>query len=257
MHRRTLPIALSGLLALSAVGLSSPSAYAAESDISFSNIVVNGGKPIVVGTSKMVSVPVTYTIRHSVKLDWHYVFLYRGVLNGSEKTLGSGGQGPYCTANSSGTVENCEMTVDIVPKDDLVNADATTWKTGGTGIKPNGSYDTDKNSVTASVKRYAKLTVNASPEPVTKGQKITVTGQITRADWNTHKYAGYSGRTVSLQFREKGASSYTTVKKVTSGSTGGLKTTVTAGKDGYWRWVYYGNSTTGSAKSAADFVDVR
>lgn len=257
MPSRTLPIALSGLLALSAVGLSSPSAYAAESDISFSNIVVNDGDPIVVGTSKTVSVPVSYTIKHSVKLDWHWVFLYRGALNGSEKSLGSGGEGPYCTSNSAGTREYCEMTVDIVPKDDLVNADATKWKTGGTAIKPNGSYDTDTNSVTARVKRYAKLTVNASPEPVAQGKKITVTGKITRADWSTRKYAGYSGRTVSLQFREKGASSFTTVKKVTSSRSGGLKTTVTASKDGDWRWVYYGNSTTGSAKSATDFVDVQ
>ncbi|MPY56803.1 hypothetical protein FNH08_06370 [Streptomyces spongiae] len=62
---------------------------------------------------------------------------------------------------------------------------------------------------------------------------------------------------MSLQFREKGASSFTTVKKITSSSTGGLKTTVTASKDGDWRWAYYGNSTTGSAKSATDFVDVQ
>lgn len=205
----------------------------------------------------MVSVPVTYSIKHSVKLDTHLVFLYRGKLNGSEKSLGSGGQGLYCTSNSADTRESCEMTVDIVPKDDLVNADATTWKTGGTAIKPNGGYDTDTNSVTARVKRYAKLSVNASPEPVTVGKKITITGKVTRANWDTRKYTGYSGRTVTLQFQEKGASSFTTVKKVTSSGTGGLNTTVTASKDGDWRWVYYGNSTTGSAKSAGDFVDVR
>ncbi|WP_435835040.1 hypothetical protein [Streptomyces antibioticus] len=34
-----------------------------------------------------------------------------------------------------------------------------------------------------------------------------------------------------------------TIKKATTSSTGGLKTTVTASADGYYRWVYNGNAT--------------
>jgi hypothetical protein len=80
---------------------------------------------------------------------------------------------------------------------------------------------------------------------------------VTRANWSTKKYDAYSGRTVSLQFRAKGAETFQTVKKATTSSTGGLKATVTASVDGYYRWVYYGNSTTGVATSAADYIDVR
>lgn len=109
----------------------------------------------------------------------------------------------------------------------------------------------------AALKRAAKATVNASPEPVTKGKAIAVTGKLTRANWSTKKYDAYSGRTVSLQFRAKGADAFKTVKKATTSSTGGLRTTVTASVDGSYRWVYYGNSTTGVATSAADYVDVR
>ncbi len=49
-----------------------------------------------------------------------------------------------------------------------------------------------------------------------------MTGKVTRANWDTHTYQGYAGRTVSLQFRAAGAKAYTTVRKVTSGRTGAL-----------------------------------
>ncbi|WP_317448082.1 hypothetical protein [Streptomyces collinus] len=58
-------------------------------------------------------------------------------------------------------------------------------------------------------------------------------------------------------FRAKGAAAFKTVKKNTTSSTGGLKATVAASLDGYYHWVYYGNSTTGVATSTADYVDVR
>lgn len=55
----------------------------------------------------------------------------------------------------------------------------------------------------------------------------------------------------------QGCRDFRTVKKATTSSTGGLKVTVTASADGYYRWVYYGDSTTGVAAGAADCVDVR
>ncbi|WP_420719149.1 hypothetical protein [Streptomyces sp. WM6386] len=111
--------------------------------------------------------------------------------------------------------------------------------------------------LTVRLKRAAKVTVNASPEPVTKGKAITVTGKISRANWATKKYSGYGGRSVTLQFRATGTDSFVTVKKVTSSGTGALKATVTATTDGTWRWSYGGNDTTGAAKSGGDHVDVR
>ncbi|MFE9812317.1 hypothetical protein [Streptomyces sp. NPDC005548] len=38
-------------------------------DLSFSGVKVNGGKPIVVGTTNRVSVPVTYTVKHAASVD--------------------------------------------------------------------------------------------------------------------------------------------------------------------------------------------
>ncbi|GGY74713.1 hypothetical protein [Streptomyces nitrosporeus] len=112
-------------------------------------------------------------------------------------------------------------------------------------------------SGTAQVKRWAKATVNAGPEPVKKGGTLTVTGGLKRADWVKHSYTGVAAASVKLQFRKKGTSSYTTVKTVKSSSTGALKTTVKASADGYWRWNFGGWSTTGTAVTAGDHVDVR
>lgn len=55
---------------------------------------------------------------------------------------------------------------------------------------------------TVRLKRAAKVTAaSATPEPVIKGKKITVTGKPTRTNWSTKKYGAYGDRTVSLQFR--------------------------------------------------------
>ncbi|WP_328674868.1 hypothetical protein [Streptomyces sp. NBC_00328] len=53
------------------------------------------------------------------------------------------------------------------------------------------------------------------------------------------------------------STAYTTLKTVTSGGKGTLKTTTTAKADGYYRFLFTGTSTTGPATATGDFVDVR
>lgn len=249
-----------GVLGFAVLGVFALPAGAAEADISFSKVVFNGGDPIVAGTTNLVEVPLTYTVKSSVTLtDWK-VSAYRGTFGVDEIAFGDWWTDADCTKTVSGgvTTRKCVGTAWFYPKTlGLVNSAATAWKTVGTGIKKNGTYDDDKLSATVSLKRYAKLTVNAAPEPVVAGKTVTVTGKITRANWSKHRYDAYAGRSVTLQFKAAGASSYTTVKTVTSSSTGALKATATASVDGSWRWSYGGDSTTGSQKSAGDYVDVR
>lgn len=107
------------------------------------------------------------------------------------------------------------------------------------------------------VKRAARLTANATPEPVKKGATLTVKGALTRADWATGKYAGYKGQPAALQFKAKGATAYKTVKTVTSGTAGALSTTVKASADGTYRYLFAGTSTTGTATATGDYVDVK
>ncbi|WP_328399204.1 hypothetical protein OHS70_20290 [Streptomyces sp. NBC_00390] len=248
-----------------------------ELDLSFSQVKVNNGKPIVVGVSNQVTVPVTYTVTHGADVDIFApdflmdVEIYRGGTDYWSQTHGLlGDEWPVCTAVSS-TVATCKGTIDIYPEFDLTLADATTWKTYGYAVAYNGQDPEDENidlsqvgvveqdplGVTTKLQRYSKLTVNASPEPVVKGKTITVTGKLTRANWETHKYAGYTKQPVKLQFRKAGTSTYTTVKTVYTDGYGNLKTTRTASTDGYWRWSFAGTSTTPAVNATGDYVDVK
>ncbi|MFD8572899.1 hypothetical protein [Streptomyces sp. NPDC057694] len=258
---------LSGAIGLGLVGTTALTAEAAtyEGGVSFSKVVFNDGNPIVVGTTNAVTVPLTFTVKSTSTLDAWEVFAYRGTLGKSDYTLAGSETEWSCSKSTSGgvTTRACKWSIDIDPRHmpsgnggSLVNSDATAWKTAGTGIKPNGSWDTDGLSGTVALQRYSRLTANASPEPAVKGKKITVTGVVSRADWSAHKYVNYGGRKVYLQFKPAGSDTYTSVKAVTASSTGKLSTTVTADKSGTWRWKYYGNSTTGVSTSPGDSVTV-
>ncbi|MDX3645721.1 hypothetical protein [Streptomyces sp. MB09-02B] len=271
--RRSVAVAtLVGALGLSV--LNAPAANAADTGITVSDIVINKGKPIVVGTSKEVAPPISFNIalpagQSTAKPSGYtaHPFIYRGKLKTAVDT-GDGyiGPGIYTCFEVDAKHARCEGEFHIDPhpsrKQVNTNAAATTWKVAVALRlwKSNGGLKTEEyetRSKTVQLKRVARATVGATPETVTEGKKITVMGKLTRANWSTKKYGGYSGRTVSLQYRASDATSFKTVKKVTTSSTGGLKTTVNASADGFYRWVYYGNTTTGTATSPAAYVDVR
>lgn len=259
---------LMGAVALAA--FASPSAEAADTGITVTKIVINNGKPIVLGLSGdwrppisfRITLPSGYSTAHSDAYDAH-PFLYHGTTAAKGADNGGLYVGGYTCFEDGSRAADCEGDLNIQPRYDLdSNNDATTWKIGVAArlFKSNGNlkaeeYWTGPGSV--QVKRKAQATVNASPEPVTKGRTLTVTGSLTRADWVKHKYTGYGSQSVKLQFRKKGSSAYTTVKTVKAGSTGALKTTVKASVDGYWRWSFGGTSTTGPVNAADDYVDVR
>ncbi|MFJ5534283.1 hypothetical protein [Streptomyces sp. NPDC093261] len=262
MRIRATVAAVSGALALSAFVV--PAAHAAGTTgpaVTFSNVKVNKGKNIVVGTSAKVSVPVTYTVTHPASLNPSSFasgpVIYRGDTITSPTALQGGDEPGTCKAASS-TVLNCTATLDIYPAEhDLFNSQAGTWKIGGLAVdqKDHATWQGDLGYT--KVQRLSKLTADASPEPVKKGATLTVKGRLSRANWETNKYAGFSGQSVKLQFRKKGSTTYTTLKTIKSDSTGSLKTTVKASVDGYYRYSFAGTSTTPAVSATGDFVDVR
>ncbi|MFF6997486.1 hypothetical protein ACFY93_21350 [Streptomyces sp. NPDC008313] len=244
-------------------------------DATFSNVAVNKGKAIVAGISKKVSVPVSFTITHAADVDvaagdfYAGVDLYRGGSYENAEYILSSEDPATCTV-SSATVARCTETIVINPAQDLINGDAGAWKADAYAVAFNGqdptspSLDLSKVGVAEkdgyaapSLQRYSKLTVNASPEPVKKNRTITVTGTLSRANWDTGTYAGYTVQSVKLQFKKKGADSYSTLKTITSGSRGALRTTVKASADGTFRYSFAGTSTTPAVSSSGDAVDVR
>ncbi|MEU6349071.1 hypothetical protein ABZ896_07065 [Streptomyces sp. NPDC047072] len=240
-------------------GVAAVPAGAAEGGVSFSRVTVNGGKPIVIGVKAEVEVRASFRMTTTLRYDYGpTVFPYRGTL-GNPDTVQSGILTSDCeVVDRAKGICDFEEWLYIDPTYvDFGNEDAGTWKSAGRVFLPGDAQDIDNLNLPLQLKRATRVTANASPEPVAAGKTITVTGRVTRANWNTHTYQGYAGRTVSLQFKAAGASSYTTVKKVTSSSTGALKTTVKATGSGTWRWTYYGNSTSGAKSSTGDYVAVR
>ncbi|MFE7169457.1 calcium-binding protein [Streptomyces sp. NPDC057616] len=226
---------------------------AANSEPVVSGAVVNSGHDVIVGITHNVSFPVTVSGSDDSGLAFADVDL-KGPHGGFYTTDAFCQTATACTMTFTVNAHPAPGSDDPV---DLANANAGTWSV-------DALVDAhDEDSVFApgvgsfGFKRAARLTVNAAPEPVAKGARITVTGKLVRANWDTYRYAGYTGQAVKLQFRAKGSDTYTTVATVKTNSTGNLHTTVKAVKDGYWRWNFTGTNTTGPAKAAGDYVDVR
>ncbi|WP_329276104.1 hypothetical protein [Streptomyces sp. NBC_01451] len=266
-RRRTAAvIATAGALALSV--LNAPAAQAQDTGIVVTDLVINKGKPVVVGTSRVVepsftfdmTLPPGYDTNHPLRYDAQPFLYQRSVMYPEiQLSLRTCYEVSLKKAHCEGT-----LSVDPDPSQGQIvsNRDATKWKIGVALalFKANGEvvqeFETRPGGV--SLRRAARLTVaDATPEPVAKGKKIALTSRLTRANWTTHRNGPYAGSTVSLQFRAKGATTFKTLKKVTTNSAGALRTTVTASTDGFFRWVYYGNTTTGTATSGQDYIDVR
>jgi hypothetical protein len=225
----------------------------APNDPVVSGVTINSGHDVIVGITHNVRFPVTVTGSDDSGLSFADVDL-------------KGPHGGFYTTDAfCETVTACTtvFTVNAHPAPgsddpvDLANANAGTWSVDALVDANDGDSVFAPGTGSFGLKRAARLTVNASPEPVVKGARITITGKLVRANWDTYRYAGYAGRAVKLQFRPKDSSTYTTVATVNTSGTGTLRTTVKAVKDGYWRWNFTGTNTTGPAKAAGDYVDVR
>ncbi|MET7313421.1 calcium-binding protein [Streptomyces sp. NPDC005571] len=255
---RTIAIgaALSGALAFTALSVPAAQADTVVGDTTVSNIVVNGGKDVVIGTTNKVTFKVTFTASDPSGIEDGESYLYKGTW--SDPTAFWSDDRDEDTTCATGTKATCTTTYTIIPEYDLhYDAHAGAWRAGAYAKANDGNSAKTTNLGGFSLKRYSKLTVNASPEPVAKGKTITVSGKLTRASWDDRKYHGYTNQPVKLQFRKAGTSTYSTVKTVHTNSYGNLKATVTASTDGYWRYYFPGTSTTAVAKSTSDFVDVK
>ncbi|MFF8953915.1 calcium-binding protein [Streptomyces sp. NPDC014940] len=238
-----------------AVLLTAPGAPAgaAPGDPEVGGATVNSGHDVVVGITRNVRFPVTVTGSDDPGLVFADVDL-KGPHGGFYTTDAFCETTTACTTVFTVNAHPAPGSDDPV---DLANANAGTWSVDALADLGNGESVFAPGVGSFGLKRAARLTVDAAPEPVAKGARITVTGKLVRADWDTYRYAGYAGQAVRLQFRPKNSSTYTTVATVNTGGTGSLRTTVKAVKDGSWRWNFTGTRTTGPARTAGDYVDVR
>ncbi|MFE4632786.1 calcium-binding protein [Streptomyces sp. NPDC056773] len=257
MRIRATVAAASGALVLSALAVpSAQAATASEGDTKITKVVVNGGKNVAVGTStaKTFSVSVTATDNSGIAgLDDNLLWLH-GPGFGMLTPTGAS----TCTRVSA-TTSTCTANFTVDPKTDLAysNDMAGTWYVNVWVDAKDGDYASVEKASSFKLQRSSKLTTNASPEPVVKGKTITVTGKLTRANWDSFTYTGYGSQPVKLQFKKAGTSTYTTVKTINTNSTGSLSTTVTAASDGYYRYSFAGTTTTPAVSATGDYIDVK
>ncbi|MEU1053142.1 calcium-binding protein [Streptomyces sp. NPDC005876] len=258
MRTRVIGTAAIGALALSALAVPAAQADTVRpkdggyGDTKITKVVVDSDNKVAIGTSgaKTIKVSVTATDNSGIKSADPFDLVGPGA--GWELT----GK-PTCTKVNS-TTSTCSASVKIDPKTDyLSNANAGTWYVDAWVDAKDGDFVWKEKAGSFKFQRAAKLTANAAPEPVKKGKTLTVTGSLTRANWESLKYGAYGSQSVKLQYRKKSASSYTTVKTIKADSKGNLKTTVKASADGYYRFAFAGNSTTGAVNATGDFVDVK
>ncbi|MFJ2214275.1 DUF5707 domain-containing protein [Streptomyces sp. NPDC101062] len=262
MHHHTAVAGFAGALALSALAIPGVAqADDSSGNIKIAKVVVNGGKDIVLGTTdvKTFTIAVTATDDSGIEAGRTFPLMWHTPLpNGDYYGLVAPDNIAGKCASQSSTTTTCTYTLRMNPRiHPQDNTTAGTWTVRAHALANDGDYITKDSAAKAKVLRNSKLTVNASPEPVKKNKTITVTGALTRANWETYKYGGYTKQPVKLQFKKKGTSAYKTLKTVTTDSKGNLRTTTKATTDGYFRYSFAGTSTTPAVSSAADYVDVQ
>ncbi|MGW0884682.1 calcium-binding protein [Streptomyces sp. NPDC002671] len=223
-----------------------------------SNVVVNGGNPVGLTDEPLQSFKAKFTATDPSGIASGDMYLYKGSYDTPDAVLY--GTWPAACTKVTTTTSTCEAQFAYIePRWSLGrNSLAGTWKLAAWAESADRAGHVALSAAkSVAVLRDTTLTADAAPEPVTKGKALTITGKLSRVDWETSGgYHGYAGQQVKLQFCKKGASTYTTVKTLTTDSYGKLKATAMASSDGYWRYFFAGTSTTTTATATGDFVDV-
>jgi hypothetical protein len=111
-------------------------------------------------------------------------------------------------------------------------------------------YRTNVATTTFTVKRPATVTLNAAPEPVRKGAKLTAKGTLT-ADGKK-----LANTKVQLWFKADGAAAYTLLGSAKTDASGSYSATFTAKASGTWKATVPATGTR-NATAAYDAVKVK
>ncbi|MEU6141693.1 hypothetical protein ABZ848_15150 [Streptomyces sp. NPDC047081] len=229
-------------------------------DIRVVKTVVNGGGNVIVGTAKTIRYPIDITIKDDSGVKG---LTDLSTFNKTNAYTFATWDGDSTCTKKSATTSVCRamMTIDptwIADSDDIdTNKVAGIWQVNATVKANDGDYWISDHIAEYKVKRAAQLTTVIAPEKAVKGAQVTVSGKLSRANWEDRKYHGFTGQQVKLQFKKKGAAHYSTVKTVTTGDAGKLTTKVTVTSAGRWRWYFPGTTTTSLKVSTGDTLDLK
>jgi hypothetical protein len=221
-----------------------------------SDVEVNGGKPLVFGTSGSAEFTATFTATDPSGIAGAGLTLWHGAYNAPDGLQLSRTE---CTAVDD-TTSRCTAYLYLYDARYVLsgNALAGVWRAEAWASAKDGTGFADRLAAgSVAIKRATALTADATPEPVVNRRTVTVAGTLTRADWDTGTVKPYASQPVTLQWIKRGTTTWTSVRTVKTDTAGKLKATATATADGSYRLTYAGDAASGPITSAADYVDVQ
>jgi hypothetical protein len=223
-----------------------------------SNVKINGGKALLPGVEGgQIEISSTFTATDPSGIADAGLYLWHGSYNAPDGLLTAYTE---CTPVNA-TTANCTALAYMydVRYSLGINGLAGAWNAEVWASAEDGTGFIDrKKAGTLTIKRSTRVTADATPEPVSKGRTITVTGALTRLDFYSNwTYRAFPAQKVNLQWRKAGATTWTTVKTVTTDASGKLKATAKATADGSYRYSFAGDAASWTSSSSADYVDVK
>ena len=255
MRRRTLHALSAALLSatLGAAVVSTATSAQAEGrgDTRITKAVANSGRPVVVGPSAAVSFPIRFWISDSSGVRRLDVETFQAT-NG----LGYADFVANTCEKISTKVSLCTRTVRIDPvglagyHDGSANVMAGKWTVYANAGANDGDYWIADDLTRYPVLRQTRATIApATSTTVAKGRIVTFSGRLQHADWEHQAWTAFGGQKVELRFKKSGASSYATVKTVTTSSRGYMAAKVPANAAGKYRWRFLGTGTNATGVS--------
>jgi hypothetical protein len=247
------------LLAVLSAAVATPAHAEGTGDIRIARISVNGGSPVVIGPHTAVPYAVRVRItddsrgRRVTDFDTYNATTGRGYADELSRA---------CKVVDKST-SICTVRVSIDPvglagyDSSSANANAGRWTTYTRVAAHDGDYYIDNPSrLRYSVLRQTRTSITPSARTVARGTSMRFSGSLTRADWEHGDWDAYGNMRVQLRFKRSGATSFTTLKTVTTSKTGDLSAKVTASSSGTYRWRFLGDRRDGLSVSSGAAVQV-
>jgi hypothetical protein len=144
-----------------------------------------------------------------------------------------------------------------IAADDWANVDAGLWHNAVLVDGVDGGVYFTANAESVDFKRADRLSVHASAHTVKKNTKVRLSSTLTRADWNTEKYAGYAKEPVKVEYRNAGSTAWHVLAKVKSNAKGQVAYTTKETRNRSYRFVFAGNTTSGATSSGITTVKIK
>jgi hypothetical protein len=232
MRRRSAALLVSGVLAVGGILLPSIQQQSSHGDTKILKVVVNGGRPIVLGAAG--SSPITFSITAE---DDSGIRSVDGIGLWSDNYGVLVPSKAVCTATSK-TVSVCTGTSSVsVPEHQIFDNMAGHWYVQATAHANDGDKREEDKAGKFSILKQQTATIFGVTAPVAEGEPFTVSGQVLKPDWRTQQMVANPGARVRLEFCADDCAKPVVVATARSNSAGDLAVTVRATRSGTYTWV--------------------